>query len=148
MPKGSCWCTAVRFEYTGPAQAKILCYCGTCQKISGAPLAVNLMVAKKDFTITQGSDNLSSFRQTHVWGPEVSVFFCKTCGTTTWRNLHHPQHSMNVVVQSGVLDEEDGIPGIDIEAPVEEIFTECRAKWLPATDLPLCNPEQNAKNYK
>jgi hypothetical protein len=64
-----------------------------------------------------------------------------------WRELAGPEpHDRNYVIQSGCLDGDEGVLGVDVEPPTEEYFQEHRAKWLKDTGLPYANAEEKAAN--
>ena len=103
----------------------------TCQKISGAAFTVNVMVPKAAVKITQGEGDLKSYTQQHILGKPLTVYFCGTCSSNIWKNLHTEETEDLWVIQTGTLDGENGELGADVEVPAREGFPGDRAKWLP-----------------
>ena len=97
---GGCYCGALRYEITGEIPWRALCFCKTCQKISGG--AGNLMIGieAKQFQYTQGQPR--SFRREgdgFIPGRE----FCEECGVhIASRLLQIPD---GVIVKVGTLDD-------------------------------------------
>jgi hypothetical protein len=118
-------------SYGADSIAQVQCHCETCQKISGGAFTVNVMVHKKDVKITQGKSNLRTFTKKHVLGNDLTIYFCDTCSSNVWKNLHAGPTEDLYVIQTGTLNGVDGKLGADVEPPTEEGFPDCRAAWLP-----------------
>lgn len=103
----------------------------TCQKISGGAFTVNVMVPKDTLKITQGKEHLKSYTQQHILGSPLTVYFCDTCSSNLWKNLHTDLTENLWVIQTGTLDGANGELGADVEIPDHEGFPADRAKWLP-----------------
>lgn len=74
---GGCHCKSVRYECRGPGSFRGLCYCRTCQMISGG--AGNLFMAVDAQTFQFTSGNPRSFTNNeHPWRP--TRHFCEICG--------------------------------------------------------------------
>lgn len=95
------------------------------------------MVPRADLSILQGEEQIKKYTKTHIWGPDVTLYFCQSCSSALFKLVDRPSHINNYVIQSGVLDGEDGKLGADVEVPDEECYVEFRAQWLPATGLPM-----------
>lgn len=133
MPKGSCWCKAVSYEYTADPAMKIVCHCLSCQKISGTAFTVNLFVPKQALTVTNGTVHLKTYVQAHESDPKlnITITFCGNCATTLYKHGGSTKFEDYYVVQAGTLDADaEGKKGIDIETPDTEYWTSCRAAWL------------------
>ncbi|KAF7557567.1 hypothetical protein G7Z17_g593 [Cylindrodendrum hubeiense] len=89
------------------------------------------MIPKDTLKITQGKEHLKSHTQQHILGSLLTVYFCDTCSSNVWKNLHTDQTEELWVIQSGTLDGANGELGADVEAPDHEGFPADRARWLP-----------------
>jgi hypothetical protein len=97
---GGCYCKAVRYECSGPLTFRGLCYCRTCQIISGG--AGNLFAAVDAATFQFTSGNPRSFTNNeHPWRP--TRHFCENCGVhLTARSERAPSA---VLIKVGTLDD-------------------------------------------
>ena len=68
---------AVRFFITGPIRNIVYCHCSRCRRAQGSAFATNGIVATKDFEVTKGAKNLSTYESM----PGRTKQFCKTCGS-------------------------------------------------------------------
>ncbi|EFW99800.1 hypothetical protein CMQ_118 [Grosmannia clavigera kw1407] len=89
------------------------------------------MVPKSAVKVTKGEDNIKSYTQQHILNQPLTIYFCGTCSSNIWKNLHNDQTEDLWVIQSGTLDGENGELGADVEVPQTEGFPANRAKWLP-----------------
>lgn len=115
--QGSCLCGSVKLEITGAIDSLIHCHCSLCRKSTGTAYATNGFVDTKDFKLSKGADNLTSFafkrgRERH---------FCKTCGSPVYSsNADDPSR---IRIRAGLLES-------DItERPVAHIFVSSKANW-------------------
>lgn len=123
---GSCLCTAVAFEFTGPVDRWYNCHCSRCRRARGAPHASNLFVASERLRWTRGEEQVVSFKL-----PEADRFtqsFCRTCGGKVPRL--NPQLGY-VAIPAGSLDDDPGA------RPQSHIFVASKAPWHEiGDDLP------------
>ncbi len=70
---GGCHCGAIRFRVRTETKTAIECNCSICT-MKGF---LHLIVAKDDFELTSGEDNLSDYRFNTCTARHL---FCKTCG--------------------------------------------------------------------
>ncbi len=80
--KGSCHCSAVKFEVETDLKTIKQCNCSICVR----KFAKMNLVHRNDFKITKGSENLSKYE---FGTNQAKHFFCKTCGIYT----HHIRRS-------------------------------------------------------
>lgn len=75
--EGSCVCGRVRFRTTGPFGTMSHCHCTDCRKSHGAAFATYIGVAREQFTLSRGAEELAG------WTTEVGTSrnFCRTCGS-------------------------------------------------------------------
>ncbi|KAF4442285.1 ankyrin repeat-containing [Fusarium acutatum] len=128
---GSCWCTAVKYEFDYEPTEKIICYCNTCQKIHSAPFAVNMMVPATEVKIVAGEDHLQRYKGTHVLGMPVTTVFCKNCGSTMHKIVELEGYSHNFAIPSATLDAVGKTLGSDVIGPAQEAFLSHKPKWMP-----------------
>ena len=97
---GGCYCGAVRYECRGPQRFRGLCYCRTCQKISGGAGNLFMAVDAQMFRFTSGSPRSFTDNE-HAWRP--TRHFCDICGVhLTARSERAPS---GVLIKVGTLDD-------------------------------------------
>ena len=108
---GSCLCGAVRYKVSAPPAVSRICWCRTCQKISGNGTA-NVIFPSANIEV---SGQLSCFVSRAVSGNQISRYFCPTCGCHLFASSSaSPQFR---VVRLGTLDDPNAIkPQINIWA--------------------------------
>lgn len=74
---GSCLCGAVRYEIAGELGPAYYCHCSRCRKSSGTGHAANAVMARTQFLVRAGLDQLRSY----VADNGVERLFCGTCGS-------------------------------------------------------------------
>lgn len=108
---GGCYCGEVRYEFDGPALMRGLCFCRTCQKISGGAGNLFLGLMADNFRLTRGA--LKEFTRT----PESPTrSFCGTCGVQLISRS--PKAPGGVLIRVGTLDD----PGV-YEGPQVVVWT-------------------------
>ena len=75
---GGCYCKAVRYECRRPLRFQGLCFCRTCQMISGGAGNLFAAVDADTFRFTSGSPR-SFTNEEHAWRP--TRHFCDICGS-------------------------------------------------------------------
>ncbi|KAG4438941.1 hypothetical protein IFR05_005567 [Cadophora sp. M221] len=134
MPKGSCWCKTVTYEFSAEPAMKVVCHCLSCQKISGSAFTANIFVPKSSLQITSGSAKLKKYVQPHETGLAITLTFCSNCSTALYKHGGSEKYEDYYVVQAGTIDAEEGeggkTMGIDVIVPDEEYWTKFRACWL------------------
>ena len=124
--RGSCLCGAVRYEFTGEANAFRYCFCSRCRKTGGSAHASNIVVPADRFRWTSGEDRVGRYEP-----PEAKRFvncFCTSCGS----KLPWPTRDGRwVIVTAGTLDDDPGL------RPEQAIHWASRGRWyVPQADLP------------
>ena len=97
MHRGGCHCGAVNFEVDAPEDLELSeCNCSICSK-SGY---LHLIVAKDNFHLLSGEDNLTSY----TFGTETARhLFCRTCGI---KSFYVPRsHPKGISVNARCLDQ-------------------------------------------
>ncbi|KAK5164881.1 uncharacterized protein LTR77_009545 [Saxophila tyrrhenica] len=125
MAKGSCFCGACSIEYTGDVQAKALCHCKDCRKITGSTYSTNYIVDGEGFSVKGSPKSIG--KKGDDTGNTVTSYFCGDCGTTLYRD--GATFGNSKVVKAGVLDDnnalEDAKPAVELYAPL-------RPSWVAA----------------
>ena len=103
--QGGCHCGKVRIEVNAdPDIQAVECNCSIC-RMSGY---LHLLVAKSDFRILQGEDELENYQ---FKSKVAKHFFCRTCGI---KSFYVPRsHPDGVSVNVNCLDQE-GIQSVTV----------------------------------
>lgn len=117
MYKGSCLCSAVKFEITGSIRNIVYCHCSQCRKAQGSAFATNGIVAYENFKFLSGEDKLTGYESS----PGQTKFFCKICGSPILsKTITKPDQ---VRIRLGTIES-------DIhERPIAHIFATSKANW-------------------
>lgn len=110
---GGCYCGAVRYACDGAVLMRGLCFCRTCQKISGGAGNLFLGVMADTFGFTQGTPR--EFAHPERETPPVRSF-CETCGVHL--TSRSPRAPGGLLIKVGTLDD----PGI-FEGPSLVVWT-------------------------
>ncbi|KAF7293825.1 GFA domain-containing protein [Mycena chlorophos] len=79
MHKGSCLCGETTVELGGSDfTEQIVCHCTDCRQTSGSAFSTNILVPKKDVTIT---GPVKQFDMKAASGNTVTRVFCSNCGS-------------------------------------------------------------------
>ncbi len=121
--KGSCLCTAVRYEIDQLDSPIAHCHCVTCRKANAAAFASTARVARDHFHLTAGADKLSAFESS----PGRFRRFCSVCGTHVVAERAEQPH---VVLRVATLDDDPST------RPIVHIWTSHSVPWLADEGLP------------
>jgi hypothetical protein len=122
MLSGGCLCGAIRFEVSGPPLLAGYCHCTHCQKRTGTASSVNCRVARADFRLVSGAEQLRAY-QPPVGRPKL---FCQTCGSALFSG--DPFSDEQVAIRLGAFDEDPEI------RPQYRQFVDSAAPWEPLPD--------------
>jgi len=119
--RGRCLCGAVRFEIHGAVAELSTCHCSECRKAYGAASGTVAIVARDDFTYTDGEARIRRYRQSD----RVNRYFCSDCGSPLpmveeWDPL--------VGVPAGLLEDDPGI------RMTNHIFVASKPAWSEIGD--------------
>jgi hypothetical protein len=112
---GGCFCGAIRFEADGPMRMKGLCYCRSCQKISGGGGNFFIGLEAAGFRYTRGEPALFCHPD-HDMAPTRD--FCPACGVHL--AARSPRADGGVIVKVGVLDDPALFDGPDLVVWTDE----------------------------
>ncbi|MEM8813096.1 MAG: GFA family protein [Pseudomonadota bacterium] len=76
---GGCLCGAVTYSTDAEPAMVAVCHCSDCQKQSGSPFSVNVLVP--DDQVTMEGDSLTQFTVKGASGQNVTRNFCNKCGS-------------------------------------------------------------------
>jgi hypothetical protein len=117
--RGSCLCSGVAFEMTGPPTTVRYCHCSRCRKARAAAHATNLVAPMEAVRFVRGEERVRIFKL-----PEARFFsqaFCADCGGKLPRL--DPGRGI-AIVPLGALDDDPGIRAAC------QIFVADRAPWV------------------
>ena len=121
---GGCLCGAVRYRAEGEPAAVALCHCEDCQRQSGAPYSVNVLVGTEKLQI-EGQDALKVYETTGTdTGEKRQRRFCGTCGSPIVSELAEMEGL--VAIKAGSLDDNSWLE------PEMAVWTERKQRWLTA----------------
>ena len=115
MITGSCLCGTVRWRMEPPYLEMNHCHCSMCRKAHAAPFATHLVVASDQFGMTDGTDNVTTYKSS----PNFQRQFCSRCGSVA------PTLRPNDVIAApaGCLDDDPGF------RPERHIFAAETPDW-------------------
>ncbi|KAF2215906.1 hypothetical protein CERZMDRAFT_94293 [Cercospora zeae-maydis SCOH1-5] len=122
MSSGSCACGAINIKSVGEVQARALCHCADCKKITGSTYSTNIIVPGVE--VTKGSTK--KWTKTADSGNPITSHICAECGTTLYRE--GPTFGDAKVIKVGVLDGN----ALEEASPAIELYTKDRVSWVSA----------------
>jgi hypothetical protein len=130
---GGCLCGAIRYSVRVPVTALRACHCTDCQKTSGTGASVNAVLARADFTLTQGEPRC--FRAKAASGRTLLRFFCGECGSPIYSQRETTPE--RITVRAGTFDDSSAM------RITGHIWTRTARPWSwidPATEQMAGNP--------
>lgn len=76
--KGRCHCGAATLRFTGKSESTFYCHCQDCQRTTGSPFSVELMVARDGFA---SAGDPSTYTVSGDSGQAVHRRCCAKCGS-------------------------------------------------------------------
>src|SRR4030095_2993840 len=98
---GGCYCGDVRYQCEGPPLMRGLCYCRTCQMISGGAGNLFMAIDAQGFQFTKGSPR--SFNKKDRPGSPTR-HFCEACGVQL--TARSERAARGVLLKVGTLDDD------------------------------------------
>jgi hypothetical protein len=131
VPKGSCVCGVVEFEFRPPYRFFQYCHCTRCRRRSGSIHAANVAVPVAQLAWLRGERNVRRYEL-----PTAERWcnaFCEICGSALpWKT----RNGLGYVVPVG------GVDGDLQEAPTRNVHVASRASWhVDAASLPSFDAE-------
>lgn len=123
---GRCHCGAATFVFDAAPVATFYCHCTDCQRTTGSPFSVELMVADRGFEI---AGELATYTVTGDSGGAVHRRSCARCGSGLF--LACDSDPGFVFIKAGALDDQS------VVRPEMHIFVSAKQPWMTiADDLP------------
>lgn len=121
--EGGCHCGAIRYQCTRDPESTFYCHCRDCQRTTGSPFSMELMINREGFQI-QGP--MQSYVVTGDSGKPVSRWFCAACGAGVFVECEaDPQY---IFLKVGSLDDASWV------APQMHIYTAAKQPWVLIQD--------------
>ena len=121
--RGSCLCSNVAYQVTGPIRSVHNCHCSRCRKARAAAHATNGFTSVEDVRYNRGEDTVRTYR--HPRTRFFNLAFCPVCGSGV---PHLDPELGSAVIPFGSLDDDPG-RGAD-----DHIFVASMAPWYRITD--------------
>lgn len=121
--EGGCHCGAVRYSCEQEPEYTFYCHCTDCQKTTGSPMAMELMVPDSTFKST---GEVASYVVTGDSGNAVTRCHCANCGSGVF--LTCASDPGYIFIKVGSLDDASWVE------PQMHIFTASKQKWLVIND--------------
>ena len=123
---GHCHCGGAQFTFDAAPAATFYCHCPDCQRTTGSPFSVELMVPSDTFAVT---GQLATYTVTGDSGGAVHRRSCAVCASGLF--LECDSDPGFVFVKAGALDDQSAVH------PEMHIFVSARQPWVTiADDLP------------
>ena len=120
--EGGCQCGAIRYEIDGPPRLIFACHCKDCQRRSGSPVVVSMVVQDGFFRITRGTPTPQT--RTTEKGRTLKHWFCAECGTPLLGMVRGTAPDLHQTVRIGTLDNSRGLP-----SPIH-VWTRSAEEWF------------------
>ena len=121
--EGGCHCGAVRYTCAEIPEYTFYCHCHDCQRTTGSPVSMELMVRDTTFAI---DGELAEYVVTGDSGKPVTRYHCRNCGAGVY--LVCASDPGYVFIKVGSLDDASWVE------PQMHIFTASRQPWLKIDD--------------
>lgn len=119
--KGRCLCGNITYSADADPAAVVICHCDECQRQSGAPFSLNVVVDRDAFTIS--GDTLTTYVTVGTdSGENRDRMFCSTCGSTVLSILAEADDM--AIIKAGTLDDRSWL------MPEMEVWCETRHPWI------------------
>ncbi|HKE93221.1 MAG TPA: GFA family protein [Povalibacter sp.] len=120
---GSCLCSHVAYEVSGPPLRMVHCHCSRCRRGRSSAHATNLAYGIDGFRFVRGESHVVTYK---VPGARhFAVGFCSHCGGAV---PHLSPERGIVIVPAGSLDTDPGV------RPDAHIYVSYKADWFAITD--------------
>ena len=121
--EGGCHCGGVRYSFSDKPDLTFYCHCSDCQKTTGSPFSVELMVSSKSF---HAEGKMSTYSVKGDSGSPVHRWFCPQCGSGVY--LEGEADPGYVFIKVGTLDDASWVePGM-------HIYSSAKQPWIDVND--------------
>jgi hypothetical protein len=121
--EGGCHCGAIRYTCNKDPELTFYCHCHDCQRTTGSPYSMELMIDQASFEINGPVD---SYVVTGDSGKPVTRWFCPTCGSGIY--LEGDSDPGYVFLKVGSLDDASWVK------PEMHIYTAAKQPWVQLAD--------------
>ncbi len=121
--EGGCHCRAVRYTGSEDPEFTFYCHCHDCQRTTGSPFSMELMLDEKSFKI---DGTLQSYVVSGDSGKPVTRWFCANCGSGVY--LECEADPGYVFLKVGSLDDASWV------IPQMHIYTAAKQPWIKIED--------------
>ena len=123
---GGCLCGAVRYSTSAEPAMIAVCHCADCQKQSGSPFSVNVLVPGDQ--VEMAGETLTQYKVNGTSGQNVTRNFCNRCGSPLSTVLD--AFGGLAAIKSGTLDDSSWVE------PTIQIWCDSSRSWgVLADDL-------------
>ncbi|MGE0384737.1 MAG: GFA family protein [Gammaproteobacteria bacterium] len=120
MPRASCLCGSVQYEYLEPFQAMLHCHCSICRRHFGTTFSTVVAVPAQHFRLLAGAESI----RRHASPAPIERAFCGRCGSP----VPSGRDDGTIVGPAG------GIVDPIAARPQAHLFAGSRAGWYPIAD--------------
>jgi len=121
--EGGCHCGAIRYSCTKEPELTFFCHCRDCQRTTGSPFSMELMIDQSCFEI---DGPLKSYVVVGDSGKPVTRWNCTQCGSGIY--LEGEADPGYVFLKVGSLDDASWV------APEMHIYTVAKQPWIKIDD--------------
>jgi hypothetical protein len=121
--QGKCHCGDVTLSFSEQPELTFFCHCEDCQRTSGSPFSVELMVPADSF---QSRGELATYTVVGESGKSVHRRSCSKCGSALL--LECEADPDFVFIKAGALDDASWVH------PEMHIFASCKQPWIELND--------------
>jgi hypothetical protein len=121
--EGGCHCGAVRYKCSKVPELTFYCHCQDCQKTTGSPYSMELMIEKPGFAVSGATQ---SYAVTGDSGSSVYRRFCSNCGSGVF--LECDAYPDYIFLKVGSLDDGSWV------TPDMHIYTAAKQPWVHIAD--------------
>lgn len=122
---GQCHCGAIAFEAEIDVRQAFICHCEDCQRFSGAPFRVRILVPPDRFALTRGMP--CTYVKVAESGARRVMHFCDGCGTHVYGSAEG-DGSLPLSISGGTVRQKGSI------TPVAQAWCRSRLPWLSELD--------------
>ena len=120
---GRCHCGAAAFTYRAVPEATFYCHCNDCQRTTGSPFSVELMVSSDGFEV---AGELATYTVIGDSGGGVHRRSCARCGSGLY--LECDSDPGFVFIKAGALED------ASVVQPEMHIFVSAKQPWVTIAD--------------
>lgn len=123
MHSGGCHCGGVRYSVSADPEMTFFCHCSDCQKTTGSPFSIELMLPSSGFTC---EGELATYTVTGDSGQAVHRRYCPKCGSGLF--LECDADPGYIFLKAGTLDDAAWVK------PEAHIYTGKMQPWVKIAD--------------